>query len=196
MGKPLNTLDRIFANATRDDSGCLLFHGSRNHHGYPTVSYRGKTYRAHRLVYQLLHGPIAGKDVHHVCHTRHCIEPTHLVATTHRHNVLESAHYVRLRNHRLSTLLDYCPTVEWLPVAIPSTTLQHLWGCRSDNVPGVLESMRLAYPAAQFAWQRLRPGTGRTPALFALHVQSALVQHVRSQQNKDGSTPLVVARVA
>jgi hypothetical protein len=145
--------------------------------GYPKISFHGKTYRANRLVYQLLQRVSTlprGRDVHHLCSNRRCIEPTHLEALTHQHNIIQTEQYVLLRNWRLRNLLAVYPQIEFFPVALPSTTLQALFDCRSDNVPRILHTMAVAFPE-QFSWRPLRQGRqGRKPAVFELQLSHAL----------------------
>jgi hypothetical protein len=74
------------------------------------------------------------------------------------------------------------PQIEFFPVALPSTTLQALFDCRSDNVPRVLHTMAAAFPE-QFSWKPLSKGRrGRKPALFEMRVQSDLVKKLFGEE--------------
>lgn len=54
------------------------------------VRRRGEPVDAHRFSYELAYGPIPdGYDVHHTCHTRHCVFPEHLRAVTRSQNLKE-----------------------------------------------------------------------------------------------------------
>lgn len=73
--------------------GCWLWTGAMNNAGYAQVHFRGKTCLAHRLIYELLVGPIPqGLDLDHVkdrgCKHRHCINPEHLEPVTRQVNLL------------------------------------------------------------------------------------------------------------
>lgn len=58
--------------------GCWLWTGPTNEAGYGT-STNGKL--VHRLVYEILVGPIPARRVlHHDCRVRHCCNPKHLIA--------------------------------------------------------------------------------------------------------------------
>ena len=62
---------------------CKLAPGKVGTNGYYRKSYKNKVYTAHRLAYILAYGePQKGYEIHHLCHDRQCIEPTHLVALT------------------------------------------------------------------------------------------------------------------
>lgn len=62
---------------------CKLAKGRPGNHGYHRKSYKNVVYLAHRLSYMLTYGdPPQGYEIHHLCHNRRCIEPTHLVALT------------------------------------------------------------------------------------------------------------------
>ncbi|MGA5820817.1 HNH endonuclease signature motif containing protein [Kitasatospora sp. NPDC094028] len=56
-------------------------------YGHFTVSH-GNQVQAHRYSYELAFGPIPeGRDVHHTCHVRHCVNPAHLEAVTRSENL-------------------------------------------------------------------------------------------------------------
>lgn len=56
-------------------TGCRLWQGSMDSHGYGKFSGRG----AHRKSYEHNVGPIPeGMTVDHICFNRRCVEPTHL----------------------------------------------------------------------------------------------------------------------
>lgn len=71
-----------------DASGdCWIWTGHRNNRGYGVIGVgRGKQY-VHRLVYELLVGPIpAGLQLDHLCRVRACANPDHLEPVTPREN--------------------------------------------------------------------------------------------------------------
>lgn len=72
------------------DTGCWRCGSAPTRGGYRQIRYQGRARRAHRLVYELLVGPIpAGHDLHHTCHVRACVNPAHLQPMTHAANVRE-----------------------------------------------------------------------------------------------------------
>lgn len=82
-------------------SGCWEWEGVVNTWGYGEASVRGAKRPAHRLVYELLVGPIPEGDcvVDHMCRNRLCVNPSHLQVVTRGENVALG----RLRN-------THCPS--------------------------------------------------------------------------------------
>lgn len=65
------------------DSGCWEWTASLRPEGYGQVRDRKRMARAHRLVYELLVGPIPeGLPLDHLCRNRRCVNPTHLEPVT------------------------------------------------------------------------------------------------------------------
>lgn len=65
------------------NSGCWLWLGSMINAGYGTIRYHGIDLLAHRLVYELTHGPIKnGLHIDHLCRVRLCCNPAHLEPVT------------------------------------------------------------------------------------------------------------------
>lgn len=60
---------------------CKLYTGSTDDGGYGTITYEGKTWRVHRLVFFLVFGWLP-EVVMHRCDTPACYEPTHLFGGT------------------------------------------------------------------------------------------------------------------
>jgi hypothetical protein len=70
-----------------DSKGCFICISHKNQVGYPQIKHLGKYIRLHRLVYQVLHGPIPeGILVMHTCDNPLCINPLHLTLGTHADN--------------------------------------------------------------------------------------------------------------
>lgn len=67
---------------------CWIWNGFR-FQGYGRLTYRGfKTRKAHRIVYQLLLGPIPdGLEIDHLCVNPPCVNPNHLEPVTRAENL-------------------------------------------------------------------------------------------------------------
>lgn len=80
-------------------NGCWVWRGPRNHGGYGRVHLRGKRYRAHRVLWQGLNGPVPeGFEVLHRCDNRSCINPDHLflgTAADNNHDMVAKGRQVR-----------------------------------------------------------------------------------------------------
>src|SRR3990167_2215457 len=71
------------------NSGCWLWTGHISHYRYGMVGYQKKRHSAHRLLYELLVGPVpAGLDLDHLCRVRSCVNPAHLEPVDRRTNLL------------------------------------------------------------------------------------------------------------
>jgi hypothetical protein len=65
------------------NGACLEFGGSRSEDGYGTIRYQGRMQKAHRVAWQLAHGPIPkGLLVCHRCDNPPCCNVAHLFLGT------------------------------------------------------------------------------------------------------------------
>lgn len=63
--------------------GCWEWTGSRGRLGYGRILVNGTIKKAHRVVYQLFHGPIPQSKVcHHRCSNPSCVNPDHIELTS------------------------------------------------------------------------------------------------------------------
>lgn len=92
--------ERVFAYAGMRESGCWEWLGSRSG-GYGQITVRRKNHRAHRLIYELLVGPIpAGKQLDHLCRNSACVNPEHLEPVTSRENTLRGVGVTAINKRR------------------------------------------------------------------------------------------------
>lgn len=70
------------------DNGCWNWLGQLNVNGYGRLMVAGRQVAAHRLVYELLTGPINEETLDHLCRNRRCVRPGHLEQVPNRVNVL------------------------------------------------------------------------------------------------------------
>lgn len=92
--RPPTLEERVHSNYVVDDFGCWIWKGQINNKGYGLiwVNSVGQKVAAHRVVYELLVGPIPeGLELDHLqergCHTTACVNPEHLEPVTHAENM-------------------------------------------------------------------------------------------------------------
>ena len=70
------------------NSGCWLWDAGGNGNGYGRFRYAGRQRYAHRVVYELLVGPIPdGLQIDHLCRVRCCVNPQHMQPVTQQENI-------------------------------------------------------------------------------------------------------------
>lgn len=81
--------DRLWRKVREMDGGCWEWTGGINWKGYGKTWFDGATRQAHRVMYELLVGPISdGMQLDHLCRNRSCVNPDHLEPVTSRVNTL------------------------------------------------------------------------------------------------------------
>lgn len=82
----------FWQRVTRSATGCWAWSGGTDKDGYGFLRFRGRRVKAHRLAWELLHGPIPqGMFVLHRCDNPPCVRPDHLFLGTNDDNMADMA---------------------------------------------------------------------------------------------------------
>lgn len=80
---------RVHKHIKKEENGCWNWTKAKDKDGYGITSINGKSYRAHRVFYELYKEKIkSGFVIDHVCRNRSCVNPEHLREVTSRVNIL------------------------------------------------------------------------------------------------------------
>lgn len=84
--------ERLFSRLVIDPAtGCVVWTGPKFHDGYGQTNVDGRTSRVHRVIYEMLAGPIPeGLTLDHLCRNKICANVAHLEPVTVRENILRS----------------------------------------------------------------------------------------------------------
>lgn len=98
------TLQERFSFNTMYVGDCIVWTGALKSEGYGSLWHEGKNRLAHRVAYELQHGPIENSlHVDHICRNRPCVNGAHLRAVSHRDNLLAEGSLSASNINRLKT---------------------------------------------------------------------------------------------
>ncbi|GJM43474.1 MAG: hypothetical protein DHS20C21_03160 [Gemmatimonadota bacterium] len=87
----LTALEKFASCVVEKKTGCKEWIGPRDRQGYGHLNLKGKSYRAHRWIYERWHGPLPqGLVVRHLCHNPSCVNLEHLAHGSQKENLDDS----------------------------------------------------------------------------------------------------------
>jgi hypothetical protein len=88
---PMSAWERFLSYISPEpNSGCWLWMAGCSSEGHGSFQYEdGKSRGAHKIAYELMRGPVpAGKELHHNCEVKSCVNPDHMVPLTRREHLV------------------------------------------------------------------------------------------------------------
>lgn len=151
--------DRFWSKVEKTD-GCWLWQGAKDRKGYGVVGLGGRTdgiARAHRVAWGLTNGePPADRMVLHLCDTKACVNPSHLVLGNHTENMRQAKerHLMTATNRR---------TVRGVRHWKAKLTDDEVDAIRSRRAAGeTLRTIAAAFGVSQAHVSRIARGQART----------------------------------
>lgn len=94
--------ERFWSHVDRTGE-CWIWTAGRSEYGYGRLFFRGKARKAHRVAYELTHGPIpTGLFVCHACDNPACVRPDHLWLGTNQDNLVDASRKGRIPQSKLT----------------------------------------------------------------------------------------------
>lgn len=77
-----------FFNKVNKTEACWFWLAAKDGVGYGISTANGKTLRAHRVSWLIAYGELPkGKDLHHICENKDCVNPRHLTPLDHAYHL-------------------------------------------------------------------------------------------------------------
>lgn len=131
------TYDWLAAHVGHSGTECLIWPFSCSTPGYGQGTQGGKTFLAHRLMCELVHGkaPTMAHHAAHSCGNRRCVNPDHLSWKTQSANQLDRIAQGRPFTGRAKQLTaDQVREIRALTGSVTRDQLAERFGCTESNI--------------------------------------------------------------
>ena len=129
---------RLYNSARLDETGCWVWAGARDAHGYGMLSINNNTRRAHRVAYEAFCEEIPqGMVICHSCDNPSCINPAHLRVGTQADNVADREARGRrdVKGAKIGTSkLTEAQALEIKASSAPTAELARYYGVDKSNI--------------------------------------------------------------
>jgi hypothetical protein len=138
MAKEVNELDRFMQNvAPEPNSGCWLWTGLVNKHGYGRAWYKKKVMLAHRASYELFCDVNLGSNILcHKCDAPSCVNPDHMFIGVPKDNSLDMVSKNRQSKgtHRPKAKLDENAVLHIRAKLMPQREYAKIYGVSQSKI--------------------------------------------------------------
>jgi hypothetical protein len=128
----LTRAQKRFWSKVEKTETCWIWNGAKSANGYGTVRFEGKLQKAHRVAWQLRHGPIPPAEqawerleLFHMCGVRWCVRPDHMGLVPRGFSTVGRPQKVRrsrgrprkLTAEQVAAILELAPTHRYTQIA-------------------------------------------------------------------------------
>lgn len=163
-----NENDRFFSKVSKNGpGGCWLWTGAITSDGYGSYWVGNKSFKAHRIAYQMSVGTIpSGLQIDHLCRIRNCVNTDHMELVTSKENSLRGMGWAgRLGNAGKQAARTHCKQghlFDLVNTRVAANGWRYCRTCNREKARRIRKAavLRLAIPTTL---DRTEPTPGQSP---------------------------------
>lgn len=135
----------ILAKTVRNDlTGCVVWHGRKNHKGYGLIRFQGKNRSIHRLIYETFFGGIP-KETHvlHRCDNAACVNVEHFFTGTNRDNIEDKIS--KDRSGKKLNIAKVREIKQMLAIGVSQSEIARRFGIHQSGISKIRSGQRWAH---------------------------------------------------